>query len=121
DRGRLYHLLHDGPARHRRPRLSLASTAELVALLADPDAWWRETAQRLLLERNDPAAVPPLKALTADRPSALARLHALNTLAALGTLAPDDVRPALEDTEPGVREGAARLAEAFVPNDSATA
>jgi putative heme-binding domain-containing protein len=92
----------------------------LVPLLADPDAWWRETAQRLLIERNDPAAVPLLKALAAARPTALGRLHALNTLDALGALAPDGLQPAFADPEPGVREAVARLAERFVSEDAST-
>ena len=112
DRGRLYELVPDGFAARPGPQLSTASTAELVALLADPDAWWRETAQRLLIERHDPAAVPLLQELARDRPTALGRVHALWTLDALGGLdAATDRSPALDDPEPGVREQAARLAE----------
>ena len=51
-----------------------------MAVLADPDAWWRETAQRLLIERHDREVVPALKALVRDRPTALGRFHALWTL-----------------------------------------
>ena len=36
--------------RPTRPQLSQASTEQLVKLLAHADAWWRTTAQRLLLE-----------------------------------------------------------------------
>ncbi|MGD0040564.1 MAG: PVC-type heme-binding CxxCH protein [Isosphaeraceae bacterium] len=59
DRGRLYNLVFNGTTHqpHRHPRLGHAPTAELVSLLADPDAWWRETAQRLLIERRDSSAV----------------------------------------------------------------
>ena len=80
DRGRLYELVPDGFAPRERPRLSTATVGELVALLADPDAWWRETAQRLLIERADPAAAPLLRRLAASRPTALGRMHALWTL-----------------------------------------
>jgi putative membrane-bound dehydrogenase-like protein len=111
DRGRIYEVV---PAewyrKRRRPALEGAKPAELVALLADPDAWWRETAQRLLVERKDPAALPLLREAARRRPTALARLHALWTLDALGTLQGEDLRPALVDPEPGVREQAARLA-----------
>src|SRR5262249_29920512 len=54
DRGRLYELLYSGTVRRRHPRLSTVRAADLIPLLADPDAWWRETAQRLLVERRDP-------------------------------------------------------------------
>ena len=83
DKGRLYDLVPAAGIRRRNPRLSALSSAELVPLLADPASWWRETAQRLLIERNDREAVPHLKRLVTDRPSALGRVHALWTLNAL--------------------------------------
>lgn len=117
DRGRLYELLADGPRPLRRPSLSKAPTAELVALLADPDAWWRETAQRLLVERKAVDAAPALEKLAQDRPTALARLHALWTLDALGLLKTSYIGMALADPEPRVRERAARLAEGYIKAD----
>jgi len=119
DRGRLYELLADGPRPLRRPKLAAAPAAELVALLADPDAWWRETAQRLLIERKEVAAAPALRKLAADRPTPLARLHALWTMDALGVLEDADVAMALADPEPRVRERAAKLAEGRVKADRA--
>ena len=71
DRGRLYEVVPDGFHRRPQPKLSHAPTAELVGHLADPDAWWRETAQRLLIERTDPSAIPLLKHLARSRPNAL--------------------------------------------------
>ena len=111
DRGRLYNLVPDGFQKRPRPALGGAKTAELVALLADPDAWWRETAQRLLLERKDPAALPLLKDLVRKRPNALGRMHALWTLESLGGLEDGEIIAGLNDPEPGVREQAVRLAE----------
>ena len=45
----------------RTTLLSHASTTDLVALLDHPNAWHRETAQRLLFERQDKTAVEPLR------------------------------------------------------------
>jgi putative membrane-bound dehydrogenase-like protein len=117
DRGRLYNLVPDGFRHKPKPRLSQAPTAQLVRLLAHPDAWWRETAQRLLIERKDEDAIPALHALAAERPNALGRMHALWTLDALGELSPEDVIPALDDDEAGVREGTAKLAARFAETD----
>jgi putative membrane-bound dehydrogenase-like protein len=119
DRGRLYQLFHDGPARHRRPQLSLATTAELVSSLADPDAWWRETAQRLLIERHDDAAVALLGDMVDNRPTAQGRLHALWTLDVLGRLDPAQLHLGLQDPEPRVREQAVRLAQPWIADDEA--
>jgi putative heme-binding domain-containing protein len=117
DRGRIYELVADGERRLRSPRLSKAETTELVALLADSDAWWRETAQRLLVERKDVQAADALRALAGRRPSALGRLHALWTLDSLGLLEGRDLEPALTDAEPRLREQAARLAERRIAGD----
>lgn len=114
DRGRLYNLVAEGPPRHRVPRLGRASTAELVTLIADPDAWWRETAQRLLIERRDMSAVPLLASLVERRPSALGRMHALWTLDVLGALEEDTLVLGMKDPEPRVREQSAKLAESRV-------
>lgn len=113
DRGRLYNLIYtDGPRRLRAvPRLSQAPTASLVALLAHPDSWWRETAQRLLFERQDRSAINALSAMVKERPNALARLHALWTLNVLGALDSAAITLGLDDPEPRVREQAVRLAE----------
>jgi len=111
DRGRLYNLIYAGARQRPRPKLSEAPQAELVGLLADPDAWWRETAQRLLFERQDRSVVGLLRTMVSERSSALGRLHALWTLALLESLDPDSVALGLTDPEPRVREQAIRLAE----------
>ncbi|QDV33837.1 PVC-type heme-binding CxxCH protein [Tautonia plasticadhaerens] len=121
DRGRIYDLVPADFEPRERPRLSRAPDAELVPLLADPDSWWRETAQRLLIERDARDAIPALRALAADRPTALGRMHALWTLSALGGLTAGDLLPALSDAEPRVRENAARLAEPLVADADAAA
>ena len=119
DLGRLYNLVPEAGYRHRRPRLGLAKDGELVASLADHAAWWRETAQRLLIERNARDAVPALKALVLERPNPLGRVHALWTLQVLGALGDEDLLLALKDPEPGVREQAAKLSEGHLGEGSA--
>jgi putative membrane-bound dehydrogenase-like protein len=111
DLGRLYELVPEGNARLRKPVLGRASTAELVDLLDDPSGWWRETAQRLLVERNDARAIPLLKEFAHTAKSALGRVHACWTLDTLGSLSDVDLLPAFTAKEPEVREQAAKLAE----------
>ncbi len=112
DRGRIWRIVPQGhKAKTVRPRLSKATTAELVALLAHDEVWWRTTAQRLLLERQDRAAVAPLRKLMlmSDRP--LARLHAAWLLENLNGLDTKLVLRLLADRHPRVREHAVLLAE----------
>jgi putative membrane-bound dehydrogenase-like protein len=118
ERGRIYRVTSPGFASSKQPKLSLATTAELVAHLESPHSWWRETAQRLLVERQDKAAVPPLRALVHQRENPLARLHALCALAGLESLSADDLRWGMSDdsdTHANVVRHAILLAEQFHP------
>jgi putative membrane-bound dehydrogenase-like protein len=119
DKGRIYRLAPPGFHVRPGPRLGAATTAELVALLEHPDGWHRDTAHRLLFERQDSTAVGPLRQLVRAGKDPRGRLHALYSLDGLAALADDDVRQALRDAAPQVRAHAVRLAEArvdrFVP------
>jgi putative membrane-bound dehydrogenase-like protein len=117
DRGRIWRLQARSAPSPRRPALRRATTAQLVALLGDDDAWWRETAQRLLVERDDRSALDPLRALARRPSNSFARLHALYTLDGLGGLEASDVRAALDDASYGVRVHALRLAERWLDAD----
>src|SRR5258706_4274244 len=84
DRGRIYRVVPEGFKRPGKVRLGEASMAELVKTLAHPNGWHRDTAARLIYERQDRAAVPLVEALLANhgaKPQAaeveLGRLHAL--------------------------------------------
>jgi putative membrane-bound dehydrogenase-like protein len=88
--------------------------SELTQTLEHPNAWWRETAQRVLVERRDPGTVPSLRALAERGRAQVARIHALWTLHGLGALADADIARALRDTGGAVRENAVRLAESRV-------
>ena len=58
------------------PRLREASTAELVAELENTNGWHRDTAARLLFERQDRAAVAALERLATESNLAQARMRA---------------------------------------------
>src|SRR5207245_10946049 len=116
ERGRIFRLTSPGFRPPKPPRLGRASIAELVATLENPNSWWRETAQRLLYQRQDRAAVAPLRRLLRESRSPWARLHALGTLDGLGALEGADIATALRDPAAGVREHAVQLAEPRLKN-----
>lgn len=111
DMGRVWRLTPPGFKPGPAPRLGRATSAALVAELENPNSWWRETAQRLLFERQDRSVVPALQELVLKGRSPQARLHALWTLEGLGSLEGRDVLAALKDSSAGVREHAVRLSE----------
>jgi putative membrane-bound dehydrogenase-like protein len=83
DRGRIYRLVPQNFRRPPAPLLSVKSSKQLVEYLAHPNAWWRETAARLLLERQDKTVAVPLRTIATSDSSLLARIHALRLLEAL--------------------------------------
>lgn len=114
DRGRIYRLVAPAMTRHRPPKLSKATTTELVAHLRSPHGWERDSAHRLLWERQDQAATAPLRALVRDAEALpQARIHALWSLQGLNALQPGDVLTGLKDAHPRVREQAIALSETF--------
>ncbi|MGV3532223.1 MAG: PVC-type heme-binding CxxCH protein, partial [Chthoniobacteraceae bacterium] len=110
DRGRLYRLVPDAHTDRIAPRLRAASTAKLVELLQHANGWHRETAARLLHQRQDPQAVAALKSLAADSPAPATRILALHVLRGMDALDPAIIQQGLADREAGVRANAVRLA-----------
>ena len=112
--GRIWRIVHDTTKPERKPALSKASGAELIAALSHPNGWWRDTAQRLLVERTERTAVPQLEQLASTTTDWRAKLHALWTLDGMDALSADLVRAALKDRSPDVRAAAVRLSERWI-------
>lgn len=118
--GRIYRVVHDdAPSPQEPPRLSNAPVDEVVEHLSHRNGWWRDTAQRLLVERGDTTVASALRALAALSKNVRTRLHALWTLEGLGVLEADIVRAALDDGSPFIRAAAIRLAEPWLRDGSA--
>ena len=111
DRGRIYRLAPPNFQHRPTPKLSAATTAELVGLLEHPNGWHRDTAHRLIFERQDKAAIEPLRRLLRESKDARGRLLALYSLKGLDALEDDDLLIALGDEKDRVRERAVLLAE----------
>ena len=113
DRGRLYRIAPTGWKPRAVPHLSHAPTAELVALLEHPNAWHRDTASRLIYERQDASAVEAIRHLLRKSASGLGRFHAIGALEGLSALTASDVVVGLGDAVVGVRERAVLSSEQF--------
>src|SRR4051812_28427497 len=85
-RGRIWRVRPDDGKPPPRPQMKDVPAADLVKRLSDDNFWWRITAQRLLIERQDRSIVPALESLAANGPMAEARFHALWTLDGLHAL-----------------------------------
>jgi putative membrane-bound dehydrogenase-like protein len=116
DQGRIYRAYPEGKKLRPIPRLDRLDTAGLVTALDSPSGWQRDTAQRLLLHRNDPAAIEPLRKLARASARPQTRVQALWTLENLGALTPALIEAALADPHPQVRRNALRASEGVLRN-----
>jgi putative membrane-bound dehydrogenase-like protein len=123
--GRIYRIVYKGAKPGQKPQLDRAEAKELVALLGHENLWWRQTAQRLLVERGQSDVLPLLAAQVRDGKNGPAALHALWTMHGLGAFAAPQ-REELESVRAGLRHsdaGVRRAALAVMPRtaDSVTA
>jgi mono/diheme cytochrome c family protein/glucose/arabinose dehydrogenase len=117
--GRIWRIAHTSTTPGERPRLSAKRPSELVPYLAHPSAWWRLTAQRLLVERHDSSVAPALRTMARTHADDRARLHALWTLDGLGAADQALLTAALRDSSPHVRAAAIRIAEPILARGDA--
>ena len=127
DRGRIYRLEPDRADWSRRTGTAAVpsgnvpadmSTAALAQTLEHPNGWHRETASRLLYEKQDKSAIPLLEKLVRDSANPIAKIHALGALGGLGALTEATVLEAMNDASEHVRVRAVKLAERFAAKSS---
>lgn len=112
DRGRIYRITAiTKPEKHVWPNLAKLASNSLVGLLEHPNAWHRETAARLLYERQETSVVNRLNSLVLNGSHPAARVHALWALEGLDSLADEVIQSALRDQDASVRVQAIILAE----------
>ncbi len=113
DKGRIWRVV---PTQHVtkaiRPNLAKASIAELVKTLEHDEPWWRTTAQRLLLDKNDKAMIEPLTKLLKTTKSSHAKILTAWMLERQGKLSNFQVVELLMgEANARVREHGLRIAE----------
>lgn len=114
DRGRIWRIRRKSDRFQSKNSQSQANKYrgidELIADFEHPDGRRRDTAQRLLVERGDNAAIAPLEKTAVESKNPLARIHALWTLSGLNSVKDEILIKSLRDRHPRVREAAVRLA-----------
>lgn len=121
DRGRIWRIR---PSAKKFAKLQLPGTAtsDLIALLAHPNAWQRETAQRLLLQRaiaGDAEVASQLLPTIKSGKTPESRLLALGLLQVLQQLPVDVIKTALHDSSPIVAAAALRDYEPILMSNPA--
>lgn len=125
-RGRIYRIVHEQIEPDGKPDLAGKSASELIEFLGHPNGWYRMTAQKLIVLKDDQTVVPALKSLASantsfldrifnsDKDFGIERVHALWTLEGLGVVDKTLLLQKLKDEDPRVRITAIRLGETFL-------
>ncbi|MEP6671165.1 MAG: PVC-type heme-binding CxxCH protein [Chthoniobacter sp.] len=113
DKGRIYRIYPTGTKLRPIPNLAKLDNTALAAALDSTNGWQRDTAQRLLDERDAQDAVPAVKKLVTSAQSAKVRVQALATLDTLHAIDAETIRAALRDPRPEVRTQALRVSESL--------
>ncbi len=112
DKGRIYKISPKGmDTAIPRPNLHQMTAQELVKLLGHPNIWWRQHAQRLLVDRKDTEIVPALNDLALQKDNPIASVHALWALEGMANLDEETLAAALKAEHSRVRENAVKLVE----------
>jgi putative membrane-bound dehydrogenase-like protein len=112
--GRIYRLVHTGRPPKAPAPIARENSADWVERLAHANGFWRDTAQRILVENNDRSVIPAVTKIATGHRDEIPRLHALWTLEGLAAMSADVVQHALRDESAKVRIAALRLAEPFL-------
>ncbi|MCW3107503.1 MAG: cytochrome, partial [Segetibacter sp.] len=119
--GRIYRLVYDGYQPQPKPQMLNESASKLVTYLDHKNGWWRDNAQKQIIILGDKSIVPTLKqivsgqqATLSEKPSLLARIHALWTLEGLDAIDKNILYTAMKDENPQVRKAAVWISEGFI-------
>lgn len=98
DKGRIYRIGRTGPPQGG------TTIQDPIAAMASSNGWMRDSAQRLLIERNNTSAITELKKLLMAEPAV--RIQAAFTIMQLGGMTADELHASLKPLAPRVRAAA---------------
>ncbi|NJB82748.1 DUF7133 domain-containing protein [Wenyingzhuangia aestuarii] len=131
-RGRIYRIVHEEIEPDKQPKLLDKTSLELVDYLGHRNGWYRNTAQKLIILRQDKKVIPKLKEIALDNESlwsrwfgankdyGLERIHALWTLEGLEAIDKALLKEKFTDKDERVRLTAIRISENFLKENDDT-
>ncbi|MEO9513484.1 MAG: c-type cytochrome [Flavobacteriaceae bacterium] len=125
-KGRIYRIVHETIKPDKKPKLLGKKASELIPYLGHPNGWYRNTAQKLIILKDDTSVIEDLKGIAMDNTSffnsmfnsdkdlGIERVHALWTLEGLGVIDKALIKVKFKDEDSRVRLTAIRLSEHFI-------
>jgi len=116
--GRIYRVVY-GDGKLAKENLAALSSAQLVEKLSSPNGWTRDTAQRLLVERDNGDVIPALKTVATAHTNSLAQIRALWILDGMGQLDKETLFKTFLCPNANVLATTIRLSERFLKTSNA--
>jgi cytochrome c553 len=113
--GRIWRIVPKGKKVKKVHPLQQAGGPTLISYLSHPDGFYRDMAQRLLIEKQDKSLIPELKKIIQKNTSTLGRLHALWTLEGLQAADKEFLTALILDENSLIKNNALRLLS-LIPN-----
>jgi mono/diheme cytochrome c family protein/glucose/arabinose dehydrogenase len=113
-RGRIYRIVHEEEEPGPMPEMLRKAPMDLIEYLGHPNGWWRNTAQKLIVLKNDLSVVPDLVSVVENDDNAIKRLHALWTIEGLNAVDKETLKKLFSDKDYRVRVAALRISDRFV-------
>jgi len=107
--GRIWRVIPENRSPKKVEKLSQKGSHELVGFLSHQDGFYRDLAQRLLVEKKDTSIVPNLKELVRNSSNELGSLHALWTLEGLNQANEEFLFELLNQTSELIQSSALRM------------
>jgi len=118
-KGRIWRISSLDAHTNRESLLGALSPVDWVSYLAHADGWYRDMAQRMLVEERSTETIPLIEQMIEEEEFWKGRLHALWTLEGMGVLRKEIALLVWqEDTDEVVKTHALRLLEPFMKEDS---
>jgi len=120
NRGRIYRLVHKDHKPGPRPQLNSLSSKQLLKYLDHPNAWWRDTAKRLIILKDDRKSVISQleKAVLNTKVKPQTRITALWTLEGMSATKPELLASLVKDSNHRIVCQAIRVSEAWIKKDN---
>ncbi len=117
--GRIWRIVPKNSEKLPKLRLSALNSEELVSFLAHENGWYRDMAQRLLVERREKKVITDLIEIVRSGENPLAKIHAIWTLEGLQHREPAVFLAAVQDADPRVQAAAMRVIEPIAESNAA--
>lgn len=109
--GRIWRIVPEDWEPKQTPKLSQKSNQDLVKFLSHEEGWYRDMAQRLLVERADLSVVASLESLAKTEKDQWGAFHAIWTLEGLNALNPSFGIALLDSKNALIQSAALRILE----------